>query len=202
MTMSRNCGCFLLAIFLLAIVGAIIPAAAQTPQADRIAISREHVASAMAEAGWKVSPEQVKLLSQISFAARDTWLQVVRVTHWQENKLKVELRCHDPRACLPFYVLINQVGTADKPGQTQSTDAEAHSGERHREPQITVEKPLMRSGDPATLTFRDKGLSITMPVICLQSGSQGQMIRVASADHKRFYKAEIVGPGLLKATAL
>jgi hypothetical protein len=200
MTMSRNCGCFLLAI--VAIVGIIIPATAQTPREDRIAISPERVASAMAEAGWKVSPGQVKLLSQLSFAARDTWLQVVRVTHWQENTLKVELRCHDPRACLPFYVLINQGGTADKPGQTLSTDSESHPGQRHSELETTVEKPLMRSGDPATLTFRDRGLSITMPVICLQSGSQGQMIRVASADHKRFYKAEIVGPGLLKATAL
>jgi hypothetical protein len=182
--------------FLGLLLGVTVTAAGQSQQ-SRIAISAQRVASAMTEAGWRVRPEHVQLLSQLTFAARDTWLQVVQVTHWQDDKLKAELRCHDPRACLPFYVLINKGGTADESGQISPV-------EDGKQPalEMTVEKPLMKSGDPATLTFSNKGLSITMPVICLQSGHQGQMIRVASADHKRFYKAEIVGPGLLKATAL
>jgi hypothetical protein len=194
MTMPRNVGGFVLAILL----GINIPAASQTPS-SRTAISPQHVASAMAQAGWKVNPEQIQLLSQVTSTGRDSWLEVVHVARWQGNKLKAELRCHDPRACLPFYVVVNQAGTADKPGQTPvGTVADG------KPPilEMTAEQPLLRSGDPATLLFADKGLSITMPVICLQSGHRGQSIRVASSDHKRFYKAEIVGPGLLKATAL
>ncbi|HTA26023.1 MAG TPA: flagella basal body P-ring formation protein FlgA [Terriglobales bacterium] len=195
MTMPRNSGSFILAILL----GTLIPAAGQS-QPNRIAITPQRVVSAMAGAGWKVSAAQVQLLSQVTSTVRDAWLEVVQVTHWQEDKLKVELRCHDPRVCLPFYVVINQAGTAVKSGQTMAADTEADA--KHSVPEMPAEKPLMRSGDPATLTFADKGLRITMPVVCLENGQRGQRIRVASADHKRFYKAEIVGPGLLRATAL
>jgi hypothetical protein len=194
MTMRRNFGLSLLVILLVT----ILPMSGQT-QRNRIAITSQRVAAAMADAGWKVEPGQVKLLSQVSSTAQDSWLQVVQVTHWQADKLKVELRCHDPRACLPFYVLVSEGRMADNSGL-----ASAGTGAGGNQPalEVTVEKLLMRSGDPATLSFANQGLSITMPVICLQSGHRGQMIRVASADHKRFYKAEIVGPGLLKATTL
>jgi Chaperone for flagella basal body P-ring formation len=193
MTMPRNAVSF----FLATLLGITIPAAAQTH--GRIAITPQRVANAMSDAGWKVSPGQVKLLSQVT-TSRDTWLQVVQVKHWQGDQLKVELRCHDPRACLPFYVLVNEGGKADKAGLTAEAGVDA--GGKQPVVETPTEKPLIRSGDPATLKFADKGLSITMPVICLENGQRGQRIRVASADHKRFYKAEIVGPGLLKATTL
>lgn len=195
MTMPRNSGAFLLTILL----GAIIPATGQTPP-GRIAVSPQRVASALAQAGWRVNPEQVKFLSQVTAAAGDAGLQVVQVTRWQRDKLKVELRCHDPHACLPFYVLVNEDRAADKSGQTSVADT-ASTGKPPAF-EMTAETPLLRSGDPATLTFANKGLSINMPVICLENGHRGQKIRVASTDHRRFYKAEIVGPGLLKATTL
>jgi hypothetical protein len=194
MTVPRNSGGFLLAILL----GIIIPAAAQ--QQNRMVITPQRVASVLADAGWKVSAGQVKLLSQVTSTDRDAWLQVVQVTHWQGDKLKAELRCHDPRACLPFYVLIDEGGRADKSGLTSAAGADADAKQPAVE--MRMEKPLLRSGDPATLTFADKGLRITLPVICLENGQRGQKIRVVSADHKRFYKAEIVGPGLLKAITL
>jgi len=194
MMTPRNSGIVILMI----VLGTQIPVAGQTQQ-NRIAITPQHVAGAMADAGWKVGPGQVKLLSQVTSTVRDAWLEVVKVTRWQENQLKVELRCHDPRVCLPFYVLVTEYATADKAGPVLAADADVA-----KQPALGTlkEKPLMRSGDPALLTFADKGLKITMPVICLENGQRGQRIRVASADHKRFYKAEIVGPGLLMATAL
>ncbi|MFZ0284123.1 MAG: flagella basal body P-ring formation protein FlgA [Terriglobales bacterium] len=191
--MPRNFAGFLLTVLL----GINFPAAGQTHQ-DRVAISTQRVANAMAQAGWKVGAGQIKLLSQVTSTAQDAWLEVVQVTHWQGDKLKAELRCHDPRACLPFYILVNEAGTADKSGQTLPLA----TAQKHPEDEITPEQPLLRSGDPATMMFSDPGISITMPVICLQSGHRGQMIRVASTDHKRFYKAQIVGPGLLRATTL
>ena len=180
------------------LVGSIVPAASQVRQ-NRIAITPQRVASAMADAGWKVRSDQVKLLSQVTTADGNGRLQVVQVTHWQD-KLKAELRCNDPGACLPFYVLVDKDKTTEKAAENVTAGVRATPTQSEAEP--GTEKPVMRSGDPATLKFIDKGLSITMPVICLESGRQGQKIRVTSADHRRFYKAEIVGPGLLKATTL
>jgi len=62
--------------------------------------------------------------------------------------------------------------------------------------------PLMRSGDHVSMVFADKALRISIPVICLQSGGRGQTIRVSSEDHKRFFKAEVIGPRMLRAATL
>jgi len=182
-------------LVLAAFVVAVLPAAAQV-QARRLAITPEDVARALTDSGWKVSADRIKLLAPVT-ATYAAQLDVMQVTHWQAGKLRAKLHCRDPRACLPFFVLIDE---AEKDALSHAAIAEAS------EPPANLlaepEAPLLRSGDPATLKFADRGLSITMPVICLENGRRGQKIRVASMDHKRFYKAEIVGPGLLKATTL
>lgn len=183
---------FLLTVRSIALTIAILSVALAAE--TRTPLTSSSVASALVQSGWKVMATQVKFLSEVSILGSDGRLQVVEVAPWVHNSLKAKLRCLDPHACLPFYVLIT--GTAEQ--REQSPEAS--------EPTPRVEmsgaKPLMRSGDPATMIFANHGLRISMPVICLQNGRQGQTVRVASADHRRFYKAEILGPGLLKAEAL
>jgi len=173
---------------------AIFSVALAAETRDSTALTTQRVALAMAQSGWNVEAAQVKFLSAVSIVGGDPRVQVVEVAPWVHNTLKAKLRCLDPHACLPFYVLIT--GTAER--REQSPDPV------ERTPRIAMsgEKPLMRSGDPATMIFANRGLRISMPVICLQNGRQGQTVRVASTDHRRFYKAEILGPGLLKAEAL
>ena len=154
----------------------------------RFDVSPQRVAAALAAAGVSATAGQVRFLDPVTALVQDPRLQVVRVGNWTGGALKAELRCHDHRACLPFYVLLGG-GTADAQGGTPQkgvTDSLDKSA-------------LMRDGDPATLLFEGSTLRISMPVICLQSGNRGQTIRVASTDHKRFFSAEIVGSGLLKA---
>lgn len=141
------------------------------------------------------------MLSEVSVAASAPWLQVVQVTHWQDDKLKVQLRCRDPRACIPFYVLVDRHAAVEADASPLNNEV-VDAAENHPELDAPVETLVMKSGDPAKMLFEQKGLSITMPVICLQNGRRGQTIRVSSADHKRFYKAEVVALGLLKAVAL
>jgi hypothetical protein len=155
----------------------------------RFDVSSQRVVEALAAAGVSATTGQVRFLDPVTALVREPRLQVVRVGNWTGGALKAELRCRDHRACLPFYVLLGSGGTADaqggtpQKGVTESLDKSA----------------LMRDGDPATLLFEGSTLRISMPVICLQSGNRGQTIRVASTDHKRFFSAEIIGAGLLKA---
>jgi hypothetical protein len=190
-------------LVLLAIALGIAISSSAENQPHRIPISAERVAGAMMDAGWNVSAAQVKMLPLVTVEASAPWLQVARVTHWQDDRLKVQLHCRDSRACLPFFVLIDRHGLAEAtPASTEINHEQAEVAANHPEFDTPVEAFLVRSGDPAKMQFAQKGLSITMPVICLQSGRQGQTIRVASADHKRFFKAEIVASGLLKAVTL
>lgn len=164
--------------------------------APRSAISAERVAQALVSGGVDVTAEQVKFLSPVSAAKRDFTLQLVSTARRDKDTLKAELRCHD-RACLPFYVLLTGTGMADTQGRNPSARtiaAKAGLGT------ASGDQILMHDGDSATLVFENTSLRISMSVICLESGSRGQKIRVVSADRKRHFKAEIVALGLLKAT--
>jgi hypothetical protein len=193
--MNKPANLRLLAWWLLVL--AAIPASAAPPEA-RFAISLQRVTAALRSAGVPATSAQVKFLSPVSSITENSDLDVVNVSTWTGNRTKVELRCHDHRACLPFYVLLSQTGTAEVRG-AHSIIAAANSGSSSLIP-VSAAQMVIRNGDPATLVFEGTALRITLPVICLEGGGRGQKIRVVSTDHKRFFKAEVVQAGLLRAT--
>lgn len=193
--MSKQANLQALAVWLLLLT----PISAFAAPAARFAISEQRVAEALNAAGVPATSSQVKFLSPVSSALQDSDLEVMHVTSWGGDTTKVELRCHDHRACLPFYVLLRNAGAAAAHGQS-STSQTASSQASGRVVPIPATQIIMRNGDPATLVFEDSALRITMPVICLESGGRGQKIRVVSTDHKRYFRAEIVQAGLLRAS--
>ena len=177
----------------------ISAAATAQPRTSRFSISSQRVAEALAAAGVRVSAGQVRFLSPVSATSNDSGLEVMDVANWTGDTRKAELRCHDRRACLPFYVLLTSSGTAEAHDRTSISETKAAPPAGAASP-TQSQQILMRDGDRATLVFEESALRITLPVICLQSGNRGQKIRVVSADHKRFFTAEIVQSGLLRAT--
>lgn len=185
----------LLACWLLLI--AVAPASAAQPPA-RFAISLQRVTEALTTAGVSATSGQVRFLSPVSSSSENADLEVLNVSTWTGGTAKVELRCRDHHACLPFYVLLSQPATGRVGGATSIlTAANSRLGTTIPVPAAQL---VIRNGDSATLLFEDTALRITLPVICLESGSRGQKIRVVSTDHKRFFKAEVVQAGLLRAT--
>jgi len=192
-------GNFKALIYWLLLLPTLAPAAVSGARDARFPISSQSVADALTAAGVPVSPAEIRFLSPMSAAGRDSSLQVVEIAKWAGDTVKVQLRCRDHRACLPFYVLLTGAEKAGTRGQTlQPTSGISSEGRNATE--VFAKQTLMHDGDPAILLFDNTGLRISLPVICLQSGSRGQTIRVESRDHKRFFKAKIVESGLLKAT--
>jgi Chaperone for flagella basal body P-ring formation len=165
---------------------------------DRFLISPEQVAEAIVAAGVPVTAAQVRFLSEVSALGQDSDVRVMNMAKWLGNTWKVELRCQDHRACLPFYVLVD----TGKSAAFEAISALARRGTTARLVLFGVPRPqiIMRNGDRATLLFENPTVRITMPVICLENGNLGQTIRVESTDHKQFFKAEIVKSGLLKVS--
>jgi len=58
---------------------------------------------------------------------------------------------------------------------------------------------LVRSGDTVRLRFEQSGVSLATLVRAEQSGKLGQVIRVRNLDFMRSVKAQVVGPGEVKA---
>ncbi len=173
----------------------LIPRAVGQQAGARFPISSERVAEAIAAAGVPVRAAQVRFLAQVNALGQDSGLEVINMAKWSGDTWKAELRCSDQRACLPFYVLV-QAETAGAFDGLPTLQGRPFA--RRNVPLFPRRQILMRNGDLATLVFENPSIRITMPVICLESGNRGQTIRVESTDHKRFFKGEIVKPGLLK----
>jgi hypothetical protein len=180
----------------LLLLSILVPRAVGGESSARFPLSSQGVAEAMAALGVQVAAAQVRFLSQVTAVGPNSSLEVINLAKWSEDRLRVELRCHDPRVCLPFYVLV-QGGTAAMSDAISALVGPIPRRDIFRSPRKQI---LMRNGDQATLMFEGHTVRITMPVICLENGDRGQTIRVTSTDRKQFFKAEIVRSGLLKVT--
>jgi BMFP domain-containing protein YqiC len=172
----------------------VATAAGQARAAERVAISAQQIADAMAATGATVRAAQVKFISQVSASTEGSRLEVVSVKN-HDAQATVKLRCRNRQECLPFYVLVEDVGPT--PPVFIPVKEATRQGTRQA-PGAALPLAMVRGGDRATLVLESSDLRISLPVICLQSGGQGQKVRVSSPDHKQFFEGEVVAAGFLK----
>lgn len=104
---------------------------------------------------------------------------------------RLRLRCRDAGECLPFYAVV-----------AWPSEEQMRSGIRAftsaRSPAVAA-KPavMMRAGKDAMLFVRGAHSEMQIPVISLQNGAMGSLIRVTSRDHKQIYRAEVVNERVL-----
>jgi hypothetical protein len=184
--MLRHADQFACSVLLLA---AVMPVAMSQTDPGRTAIPVQLVADAMASAGMAVNPDQIEFLSGANRTDQSAEVRLVSVSHGSAGKAKVKLRCQSNHQCLPFYVLVDGIGRADR-----------DSPKAHLEPAMlpTILPKVIRAGDHATLVLETGDARMSFPVICLQSGVRGQRIRAASPDRRQLYDAEVVAAGMLR----
>jgi hypothetical protein len=107
------------------------------------------------------------------------------------TRSKIKLSCRVTAACLPFYAIVSWKGTA----RELSAKKFMPSNLEVLEPKSKV---TMAAGTPATLVMGDENMHIQLKVVSLESGARGELIRVASPDHKTIYVAEIVSANLVR----
>lgn len=161
-----------------------LPAVAVTAP---IAITREQIASAIGAAGMSVSPEQVTLLSDVVATTGTPALKVESVEKWDGQRTRVRLDCAKHADCLPFVVLVSGKGNAAVPPALQRAERPSISGAPATSSSYTV-----RAGSNAELLLEGNHVHIRLTVVCLENGTKGQTIRVASKDRKLTYKAEVI----------
>jgi hypothetical protein len=186
------------------IFGCIVFAAVAWPAMAapaRYAISTEQVASAVGKMGVKIDPSQVTLLTDVVAASPSSALQVRSVEQLGSNRFMARLECTNGEDCLPFMASVRvdreeaaQLVTASsKLSLLKDSSAETTSQPRN--------KPiLIRGGSHAVLQMDGAHIHIRIPVICLQSGSEGQTVRATGTDRRQIYAAKVVGDGLLQGS--
>jgi hypothetical protein len=174
-----------IAIFSLAMA---LPVAAAT---GHDSITKEQVAAAMSGAGMKVSADQVTLLTDVVSNSPAPALKVEAMERWGADRMRVRLDCAKREDCLPFYVAVRwmQEGTA-LPVQTAALV----------QARVDPSSYVVRAGSSAILMLEGDHVHIRIPVVCLENGTPGQTIRVASKDHRLTYTAQVVDGTVLKGS--
>src|SRR3974390_200361 len=189
--MLRRCCCWWMVPVMVA--GAF----ALPPQRTEL-IEKSAVLDAFSAGGITVSPQQVEVLSPLRAASSHPVLEVEAVEPWQDSGSKVRMRCQQREECLPFYVLVGG------PMQQELRNAFAPTSNMPKAaaPQQGASRAVwvVRRGEKSTMELRGPHMLIALPVVCLGNGAAGAMVRVTTPDHKRTYRAEVVGAGLLKGS--
>ena len=113
------------------------------------------------------------------------------------HRMKVRLDCTNSEECVPFYVTIDKNGDnlaepspiAPSQGREPSPLARLRTGS---------DTPVMRAGSNVVLLLDGDRMQIELPVVCLENGSIGQTIWVASRDRRQTYTAQVFDAGTLR----
>jgi hypothetical protein len=166
-----------------------LPAAAQS---NRLSITQSQVAAAIDGAGMQVSDAQVTLLSNIVSAAGNPALKVESIEKWGDGRDMVRLECANPGECLPFIVALRL--------SAEQQERLALSSQLH--PISFPAKPrasdAIRAGSTAVLLLDGPHVHIQLSVVCLENGSIGQSIRVATRDRRLTFMAEVLSGSTLR----
>ena len=176
------------------IMGAIVSARAES-KAVRVEIQPEQIRKTLAASGIPLTPEQLELLCTVAATQASPRLRVVSVDALDASSARARLQCESSSVCLPFYVVLHWRTTDDAHAAINAWGGSAR-------PKSQSVELLVHSGKLATMIFEGQNVRITQPVLCLQNGSRGQQIRVASEDRQRIWWARVTGKGIVTADAL
>jgi Chaperone for flagella basal body P-ring formation len=183
------------AVLLLAASLSFAAIADQKPADGAFALQR--VVAALQAANVPLQSAQVHLLAVPVLKNPFAALAVTGITPRDAQSAVVRMQCRKGNGdCLPFYVLLHW----GRPMEREAAFAELNSPARITTVSRVPDKPLVRAGQRATLLIENNQMRVATPIICLQSGSRGQKIRVTSLDRKRIAFAEVVEPGIVKGS--
>ena len=167
--------------------------------AKRYPVTTEMVVTAMQYRQLPTAGVEVKLAAPITAAADNPMLEIETVTQLGPHSAQLKVGCRTRSQCLPFYVAATWPEAV--PNSTPSSPVhEVEPSHVLQVPAETPSAPTVKPGAHATLLIEEGKVHIRLQVVCLQGGSAGDKVRVSSTDHKVAYKAEVVGPDLLKGS--
>ena len=167
---------------------AALPAVAASA---RYAVKAVLIAAAVSGHGVAIAPDQVTLLTNVFASVADPQLRVISIGHAGDQRTIARLECATSDQCLPFFVALH----------TDDNTSAALAASIAPAPEAAKTRPaetVVRSGSNATLLLEGPHVQITVPVICMQNGLAGQIIRVTSPDHLQNYVALVGADGTLK----
>lgn len=101
-----------------------------------------------------------------------------------QNCVELRMRCRIQHQCLPFLAYVS----VRNPGEIRNQAAPTHGT-------ATSDSVAVKPGEHALLTLQRNRFKISTPVICLNAGRPGQIIRVRNPENQTILRAVVVGRG-------
>ncbi len=164
---------------------------AQAPSAAPL-VTMAEVRSALSAQGLLSAEAEIAPLPAVGRKQAAIALRVAEVEGLAGNRARVRLRCRNGSECLPFYAELRWPSAAAKA-------AALNVFAQQPQPQPVHQPPFtMKIGTEALLLVEAEHSEMEIPVISLQNGRAGSVIRVTSSDHKQIYRAEILSGSVLR----
>ena len=173
--------------------------------AERFVLTAATISSALSGNGVSISEQQVTLPTEIVAGVADPVLAVSSMERGRGHVTRVRMSCRNASECLPFYVsvrsedmLATETRQPSQKAPMQRREAQIGSQAGFQTDSHAGAPILLRAGSHAMLLIDDDHLHMRLPVVCLENGALGAVIRVASGDHKQMYRAEVLDGSSLK----
>jgi Chaperone for flagella basal body P-ring formation len=118
----------------------------------------------------------------------------------RQQAVQARLRCSSRASCAPFLVRVVLTPSFSDHWRDELSSRSALNSIAMPTTTSISPPPLTTRGKPATLILEDRGMRISVPVVCLEPGVLNQRIRVFDKQSRHVFLAEIVGAGLLRAS--
>ncbi len=112
------------------------------------------------------------------------------------HSIEVRMRCQR-NACLPFVLQVQPGAGETIPPAKNSIHSLAGTGQSL--PVLERRgRSLVRAGEIVTVVWEQDGVRVTRPVVCLDRGDAGQLVRTRNQQGGRIVRARVLGTGLVK----
>jgi flagellar basal body P-ring formation chaperone FlgA len=101
-----------------------------------------------------------------------------------QNRVELRMRCRIQRQCLPFLAYVS----VRNPGEIKNKAFATHGT-------VPSDSIAVKPGDHALLMLQRNRFKISTPVICLNAGRPGQIIRVRNPENQTILRAVVIGRG-------
>lgn len=156
-------------------------------------VQASQVADALSRAGMDVTAREIKIGVDVLAGTPDPVLDVLDAESNRNagfHPVWVKLACRDSAECRPFFIEVAWHGSLPELVKVKRTQMPIHA----------YQLPIIHFGDRATLVAEGPGSRLEIAVIALQNGSAGQVIQLATPDHKLFYRGVVVSKSMLKVS--
>ena len=169
---------------------------------DRFSLTAQQVARALSEGGMPLEGKRVSLVANVVAAVPNPKLDIQTVEPFGDPspgeypgaQSWVRVDCHEQGICLPFFAVVSWPVQPVR-GASGGLNAPVAAIKPASRANVAI---TIRAGMHATLVMDDDRSHIQIAVISLENGMTGHTIRVASADHRQVYAAEVVSAQLLR----